>query len=627
MERRLSAILAADMVGYSRLMEADEIGVLKRQKVLRSELIDPAFTEFRGRIVKEMGDGVLVEFPSVVQAVQCAVVIQRAMVVRGESDLPDQRIQYRIGINLGDIVIENDDIFGDGVNIAARLEQLAEPGGVCISGTAYDHLKSTVDVGYEALGDVQVKNIGAPVRAYRVLTDPDQAGNVLGKTKSRSAPPIRSVASALILLIIGAGSWWWINQPDFSPVDPTQMALELPQKPSIAVLPFEMRGNAGSQDWLADGITESIISTLSLSPDMVSIAYSTMSSFKDRDVSAAQVARKLGVRYILSGSVLKVGDKLRVTSELADAVKGKQIWSIQQDSSPDDLIVLQDEISHKVFEELSVSLTVGEGTRSWIEMVGGFNNYVQVINGRAEFQKFSPEGHANAERLWGKLYRMEPNRAFANFLMGFIYWQKVTIGISADIPGDWAKATEFSNRALEIEEFGEGYTLGAVLAQGARKFEEAIKLADKAILLSPGSADSNALGGMVKAMSGQTLEGLEHMERGMRLEPDYPEWLPAPINFARLELGRNTEARKLAQEVLATDIQDVRAKPNAAGILVAAAVFDGDMNEARARALDLQKIYPGITGAFARMARSTYKNQAFVEKYVNALVQAGIPEN
>ncbi len=157
MERRLSAILAADMVGHSRLMEADEIGVLKRQKVLRSELIDPAFTEFRGRIVKEMGDGVLVEFPSVVQAVQCAVVIQRAMVDRGASHLPDQRIQYRIGINLGDIVIENDDIFGDGVNIAARLEQLAEPGGVCISGTAYDHLKSTVDVGYEALGDVQVK--------------------------------------------------------------------------------------------------------------------------------------------------------------------------------------------------------------------------------------------------------------------------------------------------------------------------------------------------------------------------------------------------------------------------------------------------------------------------------------
>jgi len=435
----------------------------------------------------------------------------------------------------------------------------------------------------------------------------------LGKTKSRSAPPVRSVALVLILLILGAGSWWWITQPDFSPVDPTQMALELPQKPSIAVLPFEMRGNAGSQDWLADGITESIISTLSLSPDMVSIAYSTMSSFKDHDVSAAEVARKLGVRYILSGSVLKAGDKLRVTSELADAVKGKQIWSIQQDSSPDDLIALQDEISHKVFEELSVSLTVGEGTRSWIEMVGGFNNYVHVINGRAEFQKFSPEGHANAERLWGKLYRMEPDRAFANFLMGFLHWQKVTIGISADIPGDWAKATEFSNRALEIEEFGEGYTLGAVLAQGARKFEEAIKLADRAILLSPGSADSNALGGMVKAMSGQTLEGLEHMERGMRLEPDYPEWLPAPINFARLELGRNTEARKLAQEVLASDIQDVRAKPYAAGILVAAAVFDGDMNEARARALDLQKIYPGVTGAFARMARSTYKNQAFVE--------------
>ena len=209
MERRLSAIFAADMVGYSRLMESDEIGTLERQKVHRVELFDPTLEEYHGRIVKEMGDGVLVEFPSVVEAVQCAVTIQREMTVR-EADVTDERrIQYRIGINLGDIVIEDDDIFGDGVNIAARLEQLAEPGGICISGTAFDHLKSNVEVGYESLGELQVKNIKQVVRAYRVLTDPDQVGVVIEEERKSLTVNYRMVAIAAALMIAAiAGNGW-----------------------------------------------------------------------------------------------------------------------------------------------------------------------------------------------------------------------------------------------------------------------------------------------------------------------------------------------------------------------------------------------------------------------------------
>lgn len=236
--------------------------------------------------------------------------------------------------------------------------------------------------------------------------------------------------------------------------------------------------------------------------------------------------------------MLATGGRLRATTELADAIKGRQIWSLQNDSAPDDLIALQDSVSRRVFEELSVSLTVGEGTRAWLEMAGDFETYVAMVNGRAEFQKFSPEGHANAERIWGALYRKDPDRAFVNYLMGYIHWQKISIGISTDPAKDWMQAARFSARALEIQEFGEGYTLAALLAQGSGDHDKAIALADKAIALSPGSADANALAGLVKAMCGQAREGLDHMEMGMRLEPDYSEWLPAPVNFARLELGR-----------------------------------------------------------------------------------------
>lgn len=242
-QRRLAAIFAADMFGYSRLMETDERGTIARQKAHRSELIDPKITKHHGRIVKTTGDGMLVEFASVVDAVECAVAIQRAMLER-EADVPnDRRIRYRVGINLGDIVVEGDDILGDGVNIAARLEEMAEPGGLCISGTAYDHLKQKVNVGYEDLGEVRVKNIEAPVRVYRVLLGPEAVGRVIGKKRPSSTPrPLGRVAAVvLISVLVAGGALWWFKPwaPEFEPASLERMAYPLPDKPSVAVLPFD----------------------------------------------------------------------------------------------------------------------------------------------------------------------------------------------------------------------------------------------------------------------------------------------------------------------------------------------------------------------------------------------------
>ncbi|MCE8534740.1 hypothetical protein KBY24_15235 [Ruegeria pomeroyi] len=619
MERRIVAILAADMVGFSSLIERDEAGTLTRQKRHRLELIEPSVQNHSGRIIKLTGDGLIAEFNSVVEALQAAVLVQREMNTR-EQDMPDDlRIRYRVAIHLGDVVFDEDDIYGDGVNVASRLEALAEPGGIVVSGIAHDMLKAQVKVSYRSLGEKKLKNISAPVKVYQV-------------TEANAAPrlvkPYGGLAWAGLLVVVFAAALLYVlTRPDFTPVDPDEMALSLPEKPSIAVLPFKSRGEAVAQDWVADAISESIISTLSLSPDMVSIAYATMSGYKGRDVTAAEAAQELGVRYILSGSVLKDGDTLRVTAELSDAIKGQQIWALQEDSAPGNLIALQDTISRKIFEELSVSLTMGETTRSWLELLGGFENYVKVITGRAEFQKFSPEGHANAERIWTELYKKEPERGATNYLMGYLYWQKVAIGISADPASDWAKATEFSERAIEVQENGEVYTLAAVLAQGAGDRDKAIAMANKAVSMSPGSADANSLGGMVKAIAGQTREGLELMERGMRLEPDYPEWLPAPINFARLELGEYDAARKLALEVLASDTKNVQAKPYAAEILTVLAVFEGDMKEARKQAQNLLKIHPRASAASVRKARANYWNREFVDRYIDALVQAGIPES
>jgi TolB-like protein/Tfp pilus assembly protein PilF len=615
------------MVGYSRLMERDEAGTLQRQKAHHSNLINPTLAAHHGRLVKTTGDGFLAEFPSVVEAFACAVTIQRELPAR-EADQPHDRcMTYRMGIHLGDVIHENGDIHGDGVNIAARLEALADPGGICLSGDAYNQLRGVADVGFEDLADVQVKNISRPIRAWRVLLDPDQAGKRIKAPKSRRSSLPLMALSALCVLALGLGAYLWSGaSSDFEPVDPADMALELPSNPSIVVLPFKISGGDGQSNWVADAISESIISTLSMSPDMLVISRSTSFSYKGQDLNAPQIARELGVRYTLSGSVVQVGDNLRVTAELADAIEGSLIWSIRKDSALDNLFQLQDEISQQVFQEMAVSLTLGEDGRNWIELAGGFENYVAVINAREEFQKFSPEGHSKAKRIYEKLLRENPDQPFANYLMGWIHWQRITIGLTTDPGADMAEAQRYVDKALAKQEFGEAYTLAAVLALGRLNHVEATRLADRALELSPGSAEANALGGWVKAASGQPQEGLRHMELGMRLEPDYPEWLPGPVNYARLELGYYDDAERLAREVLASNTNDVRAEPFAASMLIVLAVFQDDIEEAKRRAKDFLDLVPDASAANAKRLRWLYKDQEFVDRYANALIQAGIPE-
>ncbi|MEN8198071.1 MAG: adenylate/guanylate cyclase domain-containing protein, partial [Pseudomonadota bacterium] len=348
MERRLAAILAADVVGYSRLVRADEEGTIEALKRLRTELIDPKIAEHRGRTVKLMGDGILVEFPSVVDAVRAAAQVQQAMAGYNGDRVEDDRIRFRIGVNLGDVVIDGNDIHGDGVNIAARLEGLAAPGGICISGAVHEQVRDRVDLAFEDMGDCKVKNIDRPIRAWR--------------WSAEASPPAHA-----------------------APVSSTPPAL--PDKPSIAVLPFDNMSNDPDQDFFADGMAEDIITALSRMPWFFVIARNSSFTYKGRAVDVTQVSTELGVRYVLEGSVRKAGNRLRITAQLIDATTGKHVWAERYDRDVLDIFDVQDEVTQAIVSAVAPEFLATEAKRVRRKDPAQLDAWECVMRGRAHLWK------------------------------------------------------------------------------------------------------------------------------------------------------------------------------------------------------------------------------------------------
>ena len=350
MERRLTAILAADVVGYSRLMGEDEVGTLARLKTCRRELVDPAIEEFHGRIVKLMGDGALVEFASVVDAVQCAAAIQRRMAGHDQGAPEAQRIQFRIGVNLGDVIVDGNDIYGDGVNVAARLESLAEPGGICVSGTAFDHVVHKADVGFASLGEQRLKNIADPVRVYRVLLDPGDAGKKAGWSYwPGTRGKILAGTGALLIAFLAFVFEW---QKPFAP-----------QRPAVAVLPFANLSGDPSQDYFADGVTEALTTNLAKLSGLDVIARNSAYAYKGRPVVLADVARDLGVRYVVEGSVQRVGEQIRINAQLIDTTTGNNLWANRFNRGAAEVFAVQDEMSRDIVKTLGMKPPVLETAR------------------------------------------------------------------------------------------------------------------------------------------------------------------------------------------------------------------------------------------------------------------------
>ncbi len=366
-ERRLAAILVADVVGYSALIRADEEGTRAAVRQHNAETVEPQIAAHNGRIFKTVGDGLLAEFASVVDAVRCAVEIQNAIKDHNADVVAEKRVEFRIGVNLGDVIVEGDDLHGDGVNVAARLEGLAEPQGICISGSAFEQVRDKLELGFEDLGDQQVKNIDRPVRAYRVLSDPDDAGKIVtAPTKRATRWKVPALAAALVVIIAAGGlAWWQPWAPDVEPASVERMAFPLPEKPSIAVLPFDNLSGDPEQDYFGDGIAENIITALSKIPDMFVIARNSSFTYKGKPVKVQQVAEELGVRYVLEGSVQRSGDQVRVTAQLIDAVTGHHLWAERYDRQLTDIFALQDDIAQNIVTALEVKLTAGEQARVW----------------------------------------------------------------------------------------------------------------------------------------------------------------------------------------------------------------------------------------------------------------------
>ncbi len=547
-ERRLTTILAADVVGYSRLMAADEAGTLTSLKAIRRELFEPKTTENHGRVVKLIGDGTLMEFGSVVDAVHFAVDVQQALAERNAKVPEDRRITYRMGINIGDIIVEGDDIYGDGVNVAARLEALTEPGGICVSRTVFNHVKGKVDLDFEDLGEQEVKNIPEPVRVFKVLLDAPVSGQttvVSPAPKRFSRWPLAAGGLAVLLVVAGVALWQRPWEPREEPASVEAMAFPLPDRPSIAVLPFTNMSGDSEQEYFSDGITEDLITDLSKISGLFVIARNSSFSYKGQQVKVSQVAEELGVRYVLEGSVRRAGDEVRINAQLIDATTGGHLWAERYDGTLEDIFDLQDQVTEQIVAALAVSLTGEEQAqqaRHGTENAAAHDAYLQ---GWAHYKLLTPEELAKAVPFFEEAIRLDPDYAQAHAALASLYWDVYQNDWAFDLGMPSSRAESRANEHLE-EAFKSPTPLAHALQ--ARIFAawgfpgEALGEAQKAVELD--ANDATALAGLASALiqADRPGEGLDSIEQAMRLDPHYPPSYLITLGAAQFGLESYEEA-------------------------------------------------------------------------------------
>ena len=421
MERKLAAILAADVVGYSALMERDEKGTFARLKAHRTELLEPEIKKHHGRVFKLMGDGLLAEFGSVVDAVECAVAVQKEMAKRNDGAAPDERIDLRIGVNLGDVIVEGEDIHGEGVNIANRLQSLAKPGGICVSQTVIDHLGNKLPISIEAMGEHQVKNIAKPVTVYRVKFDGATAPPLRTALAAKPFRARHAVAAALavaLLLALGTLAWIrpWTSATEVAKVTGPAVT---DARPSLVVLPFDSLSDDKEQAYLADGITEDLTTALARIPDLFVISRNSAFTYKNKTIQPAQVAKDLGVHYILEGSIRRAGDDMRINAQLIDATTGGHMWAERFDGAWTDVFKLQDQVVDNVASALKLRLVAGPrmaGSPGGTDIPAAYDLYLRGY----ELNYATSPGEAAA--LYRQAVALDPNFGQAWAELGFVYW-------------------------------------------------------------------------------------------------------------------------------------------------------------------------------------------------------------
>jgi adenylate cyclase len=623
-KRKLTAIFSADVEGYSRLMEEDELATVETL-TSHKEIIRKLIRQYRGRVVDSTGDNLLAEFSSVVDAVQCAVEVQQVLSSKNETLPENRRMNFRIGINSGDVIEEGELIYGDGVNVAARVESLAEGGGISISGTAYDQLGKKLPLGYEYLGEQTVKNIEKPVRVYRVLPEAEAAGKVIGEKRPISRQWRWAAIGALAVLIIGAGAlaiWNFYFRPAFEPASVEKMAFPLPEKPSIAVLPFVNISEDKGQEYFSDGLTEEIISALSKVPKLFVIARNSTFTYKGKPVKVQQVSEELGVRYVLEGSVRKAKDRVRITAQLIDAITGHHLWSESYDRDLKDIFVLQDEITFKIITALQVKLTEGESARLVAKGTNNLKAYLKALRAREHIGHQTKEGNILARRLAEEAIALDPEFPTPYHLLAATHMMEVWFRTTKSPKQSLKTAVELTQKAIALDDsYADAHGFLGFLYTMLRNHDKAIMEAQKGVALDPNGSRSHYYLGFSLRYAGRFEEAAQAIEKAIRLNPFPPVIYFRSACMAYIGAGRYEEAIAAAKKSVTLSPDDFLGHIS----LAAAYSLAGQEKEARSTAEEVLRINPKFSLDYQSKILP-FKNKTDLEQFIDALRKAGLPE-
>jgi adenylate cyclase len=577
-KRRLAAILAADVVGYSRLMEADETGTLARLKSHRVELIDPALAKNKGRLIKTAGDGMLIEFQSVADAVACAVEIQRRMASRNVDVGSGREMQFRIGINLGDVISEDDDIFGDGVNVAARLQEIAEPGGICVSGAIRDQARDRLGVTFEDLGDQTVKNISRPIRVFRVVLDGP-------KTPAASARPTRLAAAM--------------------------------DKPSIAVLPFVNMSGDPEQEFFADGLTEDIITELSRFRDLFVISRNSAFVHKGKPVRVKDVAAAFGVQYVVEGSVRKLGSRVRITVQLIDAETDRHVWAERYDRELEDLFAIQDEVTAAIVATLPGRVEAATHDRAKRKPTDNMAAYECVLAGKILHHRSTPKDNASALEMLERAIALDAKYAHAHAWKACVLGQAWVYGWCEDRDATFGRVGEELQTALALDDNdSDMHRILAAWNLAQDYHDKAMYHQERALSLNPNNDLIVVQHGEILTWLGRPDEGIEWIRKAMRLNPYHPERYWSHLGRAYFVARRYPEAIEAFGRITNPDHTHHAS-------LAAACAQMGDDTTARAHAAEVKRLQPAFSGA-TYLATLHYKQESDRAHHRDGLLKAGL---
>jgi len=620
-KRKLTAILSADVIGYSRLMRDDEdatVRDLAAHRVLATVIIQ----QNDGRVVDTPGDNILAEFSSVVDAVNGAIKIQREIKKRNSNISPNRRMEFRIGINLGDVIGEDERIYGDGVNIAARVEGLASAGGIAISGIVYEHIKDKLSLGYHYLGEQNVKNIPEPIRIYRLLTDPEDSGKMIdaeepdtGKWRWAITAPI-----AIIILMAGALSIWiFFLRTEKEVASVTKTALTLPDNPSIVVLPFQNLSGDPEQDYFSDGLTEDLITDLCKISGLFVIARNSSFVYKGKTIKIAEVRRELGVQYILEGSVRKAGDRVRITAQLIDTTTEGHLWAHRYDRELKDIFKLQDDVTQRIIAALTVKLTEDEQKRLLHRYTDNMEAYDLFLRGLEYFNRITKESNNQARQVLNKAIGLDPDFAAAYALLGWVHSREWTQGWSPG-PQPLNRAFELAQKAIALDEsLPAGYTILGEIYLHKKQHASAIAAQEKANALSPNDAEGIASLAGILTWAGRPEQTIGLVKKAMRLNPMYPTEYLWNLGHAYYLMGR------IEETIETLDRARDRSPEYIPVIAYLAASYAelGRVEEARAQAAQFNRLSPR-TSIDAWRHRLPYKDKKVLDRLISSCQKAGI---